>query len=52
VIPYVFGLSVAPFGDWSAGVGGLLLGYALGAVQPRDGALGRSNAGPPNGRFA
>jgi hypothetical protein len=32
LIPYIFGLSVAPFVDWVAALGGLLLGYFFGGV--------------------
>jgi hypothetical protein len=36
LIPYLFGLSGAPFVDWVATLGGVLLGYALGVVTRPD----------------
>jgi hypothetical protein len=36
LIPYLFGLSGAPFVDWVATVAGVLLGYTLGVVRRPD----------------
>ena len=45
LIPYAFGLSVAPFGDLVASLGGVLLGYALGAVTAPDRSRGAAMFG-------
>jgi glycopeptide antibiotics resistance protein len=48
LIPYVFGLSLAPFVDWVATLGGLLLGYSFGSVTARDWSTAARVSGAPD----
>lgn len=48
VIPYVFGLPVAPIVDWVATLGGVLVGYVLGAVTGPDRSTVAAMSGDPD----